>query len=131
MMILWAWKNNLEFFSDFDPKNQLDHPCNFTPYWPVMFCLWWRIGGSVAVISTSAHRHTLPRTKLHPLLNTHTLPCSPPHAIYTVRLTCTPKHNNLPTHSHAFTPKKYTYSVTNTSSRHGCVYKQTHIHSPP
>lgn len=32
-------ENNLEFFSVFHPKNQLDQPCNFSPYWPVMFYL--------------------------------------------------------------------------------------------
>lgn len=37
---LAGMESNLEFFSDFHPKNQFDQHCNFTPYWLVMFCLW-------------------------------------------------------------------------------------------
>lgn len=37
---LVGMENNLEFFSDFHSKNQLDQPCNCIPYWAVMFFLW-------------------------------------------------------------------------------------------
>lgn len=31
---LVALGNNQKFFSDSDPKKQLNQPCNFIPYWP-------------------------------------------------------------------------------------------------
>lgn len=47
---LMEMENNLEFFSDFHPKNHLDHPCNFCS----AFCPWlledWMLCGCGAHI---------------------------------------------------------------------------------
>lgn len=78
---LVGMENNLEFFSDFHPKNQPEQPCNFTPCWPVMFCRWWLqdwwLCGSAAHICSqtqSASHDAQTRARAHMRARYHTLP---------------------------------------------------------
>lgn len=96
-------------FGDFYPRKLLDQPCNCIPYWPLMVFLWsqW-IGGSVAVVPTSAHKHRLPCTTPHHDLTLHVLSRRPLHT-HIVAHKCTCYHN-----TELCTPK--------------CAMKNTHVH---
>lgn len=137
---LAGMENDLEFFSDFQPKKQLKQPCNFTPYWLVVWCLWewedWWLCGCGAHICSDTE---IALHDVHPALaqacyhrpsirpfNTQSLVHMHSQTIW-----CLHSVVHSKTYSNYAQQNTHTRSVTNTSSRHIHLASAHRSQEPP
>lgn len=126
-MILWAWKIIWGFSQIFTLKNQLDHPCNFSPNLPEVQP--GVVRGLAALRRWCPHLLRLHCKTLHPVQNRQMLACrtrcAQRHTI------CKNKHNYFPGHSHASSTRcaipqnkmPFAKSCYNTNFKHAHMYK--------